>query len=84
MPTIKAIAGAAGAVGVLAIIAAAIGGEPETVEPVAASITAPLLEQPKAPPASTTDTEIGHEAPTAPPPKAGAPRAANALLAELA
>ena len=63
MPAIKTIAGAAGAVGVLAFIAASMGGEPETVEPVAASITAPLSEQPKVPPASTQIPRSGRRHP---------------------
>ncbi len=75
MPVIKTIAGAVGVVGALALIAAVMGGEPETLEPVAAPIAAPAAEKPKAPPALTPDTEPGHEAPAAPPPKAVAPKA---------
>jgi hypothetical protein len=82
MPVIKTIAGAAFAIGVLAFIAATMGGEPKTLEPVAAPNAAPAAEKPKAPPASTPDTEPGHKAPAAPPPKAVAPKAIAPIEAE--
>ena len=75
MPAIKTIAGAAGAVGVLAFIAASMGGEPETLEPVAAPIAAAAAEKSNAPSASTPDTEPGHEAPANPSSNAVAPKA---------